>query len=418
MTATTPRFNPLAPGFRMDPYPMYAALRAAEPVHRTLGMWVFTAHNDIRHLLRDNGFSSSLIPDEVAGRIDRLPPHARADAARIVDLGRTSLVFTDDPAHARLRALVNRVFTRQRIEGLRPVVAQRVDDMLDRLDIGVQALTFDLIASLASPLPSAVLVDWMALPPSIASVAPEWTHEVRRLLEPGRMSVADLTRVGRVVGHFASALRTLVDERTDQHGDDLISELARVSVGHGDRLSQTELAYICIMCFVAGTETTTALLGNAVAALLTHPEQSAKLAAAPERAGDAIRETLRYDSPLQMTKRVARAESRYGGQVIRYGDQVLLCLGAGNRDPEVFDAPNEFSIDRGADMRSAASHLGFGHGMHGCLGAALAQLIAQTALERVWRRLELTPTGIAPTWQTESFIMRGPSALPVRGRSR
>ncbi|OCW85220.1 cytochrome [Nocardia farcinica] len=420
MTQTVPRFNPFGAEFRADPYPMYRGLRETRPVHRTLGMWVLTSHSDVRAALRDKRLSSSLIPDQVAARIEHLPDDVVSDARRIVDLGRTSLVFTDDPAHARLRALVNRVFTRSRIEALRPIVAQVVDAYLDDIDAASDTgvLDFDLVRSFATPLPVEVLCEWMALPTELRGVVGAWTHEVRHLLEPSRMSPEDYARVGGVVGRFAAALVELIEARVRKPGHDLVSELAAAEIGGGDRLDADELAHVGIMCFIAGTETTSALIGNAAAALLDHPEQSVLLAADPGRAGDAITETLRYDAPLQMTTRVARSEVEYGGQVIAPGDRVLLCLGAANRDPAVFESPDEFRMGRGAEPGAATAHLGFGHGMHGCLGAALARLTAESAIESLWRRFELALGAAEATWQKESYIMRGHTSFPVTGRRR
>lgn len=418
MTGTPARFNPLAAGFRSDPYPTYHAMRAVDPVQRTLGMWVLTSYGDVRTMLRDNRFSSSLIPDEVAARIVRLPESEREAAGRLVDLGRTSLVFTDDPEHARLRSLVNRVFTRHRIESLRPLVTDVVDRLLESVHTGTGTTRFDIVKQVAGPLPVNVLCEWMALPSDVAALTSAWAHEVRYLLEPSRLSASGYARVGRVVGEFTAALADLVTMRRQCPGDDLISELATADVGVGDRLSVDELAHLCIMCFVAGTETTTALLGNTVVALLTHPEQTTLVAGEPARAVDAVDETLRYDPPLQMTKRVARADARYGGQSIRRGDQVLLCLGAANRDPDVFVDPDDFRIDRAADPRTATTHLGFGHGMHGCLGASLARLMTAVAVERLWGTMTLSLCDTEVTWLTESYILRGPAVLPVRGSRR
>jgi cytochrome P450 len=395
--STRVRFNPFSAGFRRDPYPTYHRLREADPVHRTLGTWVLTRHADVREVLRDRGFSAGLIPAQVERRVD--------PGARIVRLGRASLVFTDDPEHARLRGLVNRAFAG--VAELGPMVRRITADLLTRAH---DATTVDIVAELADPLPVAVLGEWMALPADLAGRVAGWTRVVRLLLEPGLMTGEDLERVTRVVDEFVLALTEVITERRSRPGDDLISHLAAARTGGVDRLTDEEVAFVAIMSFVAGHETTTSLIGNAVLALLRHPEQGARLRARPELAGSATREALRYDSPLQMTKRLAVRDRDVGGRTIRAGDQVLLCLGAANRDPAAFADPDAFDI-----TRDASGHVAFGDGLHGCLGGRLAQLQTQVVLEGLARHPR--PLRLHPDeplgWQDRSRIVRGLTHLPV-----
>ncbi|MDF0529493.1 cytochrome P450 [Tsukamurella sp. 8F] len=404
-------FNPFAADFRADPYPAYHALRQSDPVHRSLGTWVLTRYDDVRRVLRDPTYSSSLIPRLVQRRADRLDEQSRTDAERIVQLGRKSLVFTDNPDHARLRALVNRLFDRRSIDRLRPTIgltAQRaLDALTPRIGAGV-----DLISTIAGPVPVAVLCDWMQLPTEVTQHVSDWTHDIRYLLEPGLMRESDYARVGSVVGEFTDALAEVITRRTTRPGDDLISELIAARVGGTDRLSDAELAHICVMCFVAGTETTTALIGNAVVALLSNPGPAAAVRERPELVESVVRETLRYDSPLQMTKREATVEDVVGGKTIRPGDQVLLCLAAANRDPSAFDEPDAFRLDRPEEK-----HVAFGYGLHGCLGAALAETTACVTLDRILRTLVVESAG-EPEWQDDGFIVRGPRRLSVVGTRR
>ena len=430
MTVDAPaRFNPFSAEFRRDPYPMYRTLRESRPVHKTMGMWVLTRHADVRAVLLDRTFSAGLIPELVARQASRgstgpgstgsgstgsgasgSGAAGAADAAnvgRITRLGRKSLVFTDNPEHARLRGLVNRVFTAEAVNSLRPrverIAARLLADALSRGEM-------DAIADFAAPLPLTVMCDWMELPPALRDRAGEWTHDVRFLLEPGMMSADDFTRVGGVVEEFTTTLADLVAERRARPGPDLIRQLAGAATGTGDRLDDEEAAFVCIMCFVAGNETTKSLIGNGLHALLSHPEQGARLRRDPGRVPAAVDEALRYDSPLQLTKRLATRDIEIGGKLIAEGDQVLLCLGAANRDPEVFDRPDDFDIGR-----DATSHLAFGHGMHGCLGGPLAQLQAAVAFDHLFRpaRVELAGQPAELEWQDHSFIVRGLKRLPV-----
>ncbi|MCX4091566.1 cytochrome P450 [Nocardia sp. alder85J] len=397
------RFNPFGAAFRRDPYPQYAQLRTTRPVHRTLGMWVVTRHADVRDVLHDRSFSAGLIPSQVADQAARL---GQGDVDRIVRLGRTSLVFTDNPAHARLRGLVNRAFTAPAVARLRSTAVEIATKLIQP---AWAAGSFDVIEDFAGPLPIAVLCAWLDLPAHLHGLVGPWTHDIRFLLEPGLMKAADLARVREVVEEFGDALRPVLADRRVRPGDDLISGLLAARTAGGDSLSEEEVIFLCIMCFVAGTETTKSLIGNAVLALVRHPEQQALLRARPELLRAAVIETLRYDCPLQLTKRLATREVEIGGERVAAGDQVLVCLGAANRDPEIFDRPDEFDL-----TRDGGAHLAFGHGIHGCLGGILAELQTEIALERLYRdSTELTPLGDEFDWQDHSFILRGVRTLPA-----
>jgi hypothetical protein len=404
------RFNPFSAEFRRDPYPMYRYLRETRPVHKTMGMWVLTRHRDVQAVLRERSFSAGLIPELVGRHASRDPSADPAAVGRIQRLGEKSLVFTDNPEHARLRGLVNPVFTPQAIAALRPRVERAAADLLAAAR---RRGGMDAVADFAAPLPLAVLSDWMDLPPGLREQVGQWTHEVRFLLEPGLMSAADFSRVVTVVETFAAALAELVAARRVRPGDDLISRLAATVTGGGDRLSDEEAAFVAIMCFVAGHETTKSLIGNGLLALLRHPEQEQRLRARPDLVPSAVGEALRYDSPLQLTKRLATRDIEIGGQQVRAGDQLLLCLGAANRDPEAFDRPDDF--DAGRDT---GGHLAYGFGMHGCLGGLLASLQAEAAFGCLYRsgvtlRADVALDAEGLEWQDHSFIVRGLKRLPI-----
>jgi cytochrome P450 len=373
-------------------------------------MWVLTRHEDVRGVLRDRAFSAALIPRLITRQASRL---GQDDVGRIERLGVTSLVFTDEPAHGRLRALVNRVFTGRAVDALRPRIAAVADRLLLRAR---ESGGMDAVADFAAPLPLAVMCDWMGLPDDLRDRVGGWTHDIRFLLEPGLMKAADLVRVREVLDTFLTALEEVIAERRARPGEDLLSRLLAARTGGSDRLSDEEVAFVGVMCFVAGLETTTSLLGNALLALLTHPVQDALLRRHPELVADAVREALRYDSPLQLTKRVATGDVEIGGQRVLAGEEILLCLGAANRDPAVFARPDEFDLSRAGREH----HLAFGHGMHGCLGGPLAQAQAEIALDRLYRRVGRLELALDPgeelRWQDHSFIIRGLTRLPVSVR--
>ncbi|WP_262402987.1 cytochrome P450 [Actinomadura sp. CNU-125] len=291
------RFNPFGADFRRDPYPIYERLREARPVHKTLGMWVLTRHRDVRGVLHDRTFSAGLIPQLVDRQAGRLPLD-REQTARVGRLGTKSLVFTDNPEHARLRGLVNRVFSGRAVARLRPRIAAIAEELIERA--WAQG-GMDVIGDLAAPLPERVMCDWMGLPPDLCAEVGGWTHDIRYLLEPGLMQEDDLTRVCAVVETFAQALDEVIRARRNAPGDDLISDLLAARTAGGDGLEAEELAFVCIMCFVAGNETTKSLIGNGVLALFDHPAQAGRLRRSAQHAGQsetakrAVDEALRYD---------------------------------------------------------------------------------------------------------------------------
>lgn len=215
-----PRFDPFSAEFRRDPYPVYRRLRESEPVHRTfLGVWVLTSHADIRQVLHSSSFSSEHGPRLVAARAERL---GRARNARTELLGERSLLFTDDPYHARLRGLVNRVFTSQAVAGLHPLITGVVAELLRAVD---PADGFDVITDFAAGLPVRVLCDWMALPRTLYDRVGPWTRDIWRLLDPGTMTAADFDRADEAADQFVEALSDVLAERRCDPGPDLISGL-------------------------------------------------------------------------------------------------------------------------------------------------------------------------------------------------
>jgi cytochrome P450 len=400
------RFNPFSPEFRNDPYPQYHLLRAREPIHRTMGMWVLTRYEDIRAVLIDRRFSSSQIPELVKMQGQRL---GQEGFGAIEQLGRKSIVFTDRPEHTRLRHLVNKAFNSAVVEARRPHITATAERLVDEL---VDKGHLEFIADFADPLPLHVMSDMMALPQEARPVVRDWTHRIRFFLEPSLMSRNDFEQAHSVLLEYMAFFRELVRERRERPGDDLISSLLAARAGE-DRLSEDEVIFTCIMTFVAGHETTKALLGNGMLALLRHPEQLHLLLQRPELIGSTVEEMLRYDSPLQMTKRKATEDLEIGGRAIRQGEQLLLCLGAANRDPERFQEPDRFDI-----TRSDNAHIAFGFGMHSCLGGLLANVEAQLALGVLLRRLRDLRLGDEQLeWSQSSFIVRGLKRLPITFRS-
>jgi cytochrome P450 len=372
-----------------------------DPIHRSMGMWVLTRYSNVKSVMADLRFSSSQIPELVKLHGQK----AGRDIGPIESLARKSIVFTDRPEHPRLRRLVGPPFTGKAADSLRPHIEEIAGELLDK--IGGSG-TVDFIAEFANLLPLHVMSDMMNLPAEIRPEISEWTHRIRCLLEPGLMSKGTLDRVHQTLLEYMAYFQSVIEDRRRTPGSDLVSELLASRAG-ADLLSDEEVIFACVMTFVAGHETTKCLIGNGMLALLENPDQLALLRQSPELMASATAEMLRYESPLQQTKRVATEDVELDGHLIKRGDAVLLCIGAANHDPEQFEAPDRFDI-----RRPSTAHIAFGHGIHRCLGAPLAQLEAQIAFETILRRWRgMTLAADSVQWLDHSFILRGLKALPI-----
>lgn len=396
------RFNPLDPAFRACPYPTYARLRVEAPYLRTLGTLVLTRYRDVLEVLKSRQFSVDLIPKTILRHAGQLGVGGTAQVDRFI---RNSIVFTNNPEHARLRLIINQAYLPGVVKELVPTISRQVDRLFGTLRVGGSC---DLISDLAAPLPIHVLCDWMRVPAADRDAVAGHIHVIRYLLDPGMAKRAELEAVisslGGLTAFFIEHARAV---RTDDDG--LIGRLCAADY-HGDRLSEEEVAFACIMSFVAGLETTQGLIGNAVHVLLDFPDQLALLRREPERATAAVEEAIRFETPLQLTKRITTRALRIGDTQSEEGEQILLCLGAANRDPEIFATPDRYDI-----ARAGAPHVGFGYGMHACLGGVLARVQCEVALRAlIALGGEISRGPGAVQWQTHSLILRGLTALPVR----
>lgn len=396
------RFNPTAPEFRRDPYPVYRDLRERSPYLRTLGTLVLSRYEDVMAALKSRQLSVDLIPRTIVQQAGKLHAGDISQAERFV---RNSVVFTDNPEHTRLRRLINQAYTPEILDQLRPVIRREVGALLDATR---EAETFDVMAHLAAHLPLNVLCAWMGVPPYQRAWIGEQVHIIRYLLDPGMMTKSQFEPVMKAIAaltafyvEHARALR----ERPDGN---LITLLSQARAGD-DRLSETEVAFACIMSFVAGNETTQCLIGNTIHALSRFPEEERRLRADPGLMIQAIEESIRYETPLQMTKRLATDDTEINGHPVKAGEPILLCLAAANRDPAAFAEPDAFRIER-----SENPHVGFGYGMHTCLGGALARMQAEICIAELLARFErFEPLEPEVTWQSHSLILRGPARLEM-----
>jgi cytochrome P450 len=366
-------FDPFAPARCHDPYPIYRRLRDESPVHYAPGSDVYciSRYDDVVSALRQPELYSS------AAAFDVLFKQITADPGwrDVIELARfllkspfglsmvtkgpaDSILTLDPPRHDSLRAIVNRGFTPRRVAGWQPRIAGIVDGCMKKLHSGAP---FGAVQDLAIPVPIEVIAD-------ILGIEPERRREPR---------------------------------------EDLISLL--VDDAHGDALSETAILQFVVVLLVAGNETTTNLIGDAIGALMRKPEQLERAAADSACIPALVEETLRYDGPVHFIMRRATRAVEVAGHVIPANARIALLLAAANRDDRRFDAPDRFDIGR-----DAKGHVGFGFGLHFCLGASLARLEATEALGALVPELPGLQSPVGDVGMIDSVLVRGPSSLPFR----
>jgi cytochrome P450 len=392
--------NPFEPGFFDNPYDQYRRLRAEHPVHENpLGPWTLTRYDDCSKLLRN----PSLSVEDSNANGDRRARLFTDEERR--ERGSLAILNLDPPDHTRIRRLVSKAFTPKRVETLIPRVQELVDGML----AGVEpAGHMDVIADLAFPLPFAVISEMLGMPEADRDQLRGWSHTVVKTLEPLTTTddVPELVAAGdAMVQHVTAA----IEWKRRTPADDLLSAMIAAEE-EGDRLSTEELVAQVVLLFIAGHETTVNLIGNATLALLRNPGQLALLRSQPVVIGNGIEELLRYDSPVQFSRRIALQPIEIDGNVIEPGSFIFTILGAANHDPAHF-GPTADDLD--LTRREAPHHISFGGGIHHCLGAVLARAEARVAIGTLVDRypdLELATE--TPAWNGR-IVLRGLDELPV-----
>src|SRR6266478_5169954 len=391
------QFNPMDAEFIADPYPTYHRLRTEDPVHHSaLGFWVLTRYEDVVTALRDPRLAKEAIASFVAARF----------GAPVPAIG-LSMLDRDPPDHTRLRGLVNKAFTPRVVEGLRPHIQKIVDGLLARVE---GAGTMDLIEEFAYPLPVTVICQMLGVPVEDRERFKQWGLDIARgldaILLPPDSDVARRSVAARRA--LSDYFRALIAERRAAPRGDMLSALIAAEEA-GDKLSEDELLATCILLLIAGHETTVNLIGNGTLALLRHPGELRRLRETPGLIASAVEELLRYDGPVQRTARIPSTDVTIGGRTIGKGEMVMPFIGAADRDPAQFADPDRLDLAR-TDNR----HIAFGWGIHFCLGAPLARVEGQIAIDTLVRRfpkLELVTN--EPEYR-QSLTLRGLKTLPVR----
>jgi cytochrome P450 len=373
---------------RRDPYPRYDQLRSGSPVFHEpqSGLWMIFDYEGVKRVLSD--------PDTFSSRY-----------------GPAWLIFLDPPRHTKLRALITRAFTPRVVANLEPRIRELSSGLLDR---SIERGEMDLAVDFAVPLPLLVIAEMLGIPPADHARFRRWGDAILNMsytIAGTRTAEARAAteEFGKVTAEMHAYLTGVLEQRRAAPRDDLLTRLVAAEVD-GERLTEGEILGFFQLLLLAGSETTTNLLTNALLCFVENPEQLARLRSAPDLLPSAIEEVLRYRSPLQWMYRVACRDVAVYGQVIPAGKLVLAMIGSANRDPRQFPDAGRFDLTRAPNP-----HLAFGHGPHFCLGAPLARLEARVALTEFLGRVKgFALAGGAPWEPRPGLHVHGPSRLPIR----
>jgi len=394
------RYDLYSQNFRANAYETYARMRAENPVLLQGGLqgpiWFVSGYEEAKQVLADH-------KRFVSDYRNTLPPEARdgrTSVPDLFDLLYTNLLSTDRPDHTRLRAIVSKAFTNRRILALAPRIQQIADELIDGIQDQGQ---MDLIDAYAFPLPIVVICELLGVPAADRDKFRIWSNTFLGIAEDEPAYVQRLTDFVQYIGR-------MVAKRRQEPQDDLLSDLVHAEEA-GDHLSEQELFGMIALLIVAGHETTVNLISNGMLALMQHPDQMALLQQEPALIETAVEEFLRYDGAVERsTTRYAAEDVRINDQLIRRGTPVIVVLGAANRDPGHYEEADQLEI-----TRQSNKHLGFGYGIHYCLGAPLARLEGKIAINTLIQRLPdlRLARPIQELRYRSSPVVRGLERLPI-----
>lgn len=400
----SPEIDLFSPATKANPYPMYALVRGSDPIFRLKmedgrSTWLITRYEDALAILKDQRFIKDYRRLLTSEQLEQ-------SQGNLYHMMNTHLLSFDPPDHTRLRALVNISFTPRLVEQWRERVQAITNELIDAIE-QQEEREVDLIDAFAFPLPIVVITEMLGVPSEDRAKFRAWSNA----LLDGAGNPETFKQNREKMFEFAMYLTNLIAAKRQQPADDLIGLLLQAEAD-GDKLNETELLAMIFLLLVAGHETTVNLLGNGTLALLQHPDQLQKLRDDPTLIRGAVEEFLRFHSPVSIgTNRWAGEDLEFGGKQMRRGDPVLVGLAAANHDPDEFERPDELDITRKENR-----HLAFGMGIHYCLGAPLARMEGQIAINTLLRRLPNLRLAVAPeelTWRP-SMLLFGVSKLPIR----
>lgn len=386
------------PAFVENPYPALKELRqAGKPVwHEETGMFLAARYNDANAVLRTKTLGRIFTPKE---------PESQWNEFNW--LHSDSLLDSEPPKHTRLRSLVGKAFSRSRIEGLRPEVERIANLLLDKAENKLATSgKFDLIADYAEPLPVKVIAALLGFPDEDEHLLRPWSQSIVKMYEVNP-SLEAQAEAQQAAHEFAEYVRDLMNKRKAQPGEDLISELATVEEA-GEKLNAQELIATCVLLLNAGHEASVNGFGNGMVATFERPEQLELLRKNPRGVADsAIEEFLRFDAPLHLFERTATADTEIGGVMVKKGQKIASLLGSANRDETVFDRADELDL-----TREQNPHIGFGAGIHFCLGAPLSRIEMSASLPLLFERFPDLSLAEEPK-RRPTFVLRGYESIFV-----
>ena len=388
-----------------NPYPTYARLHEAGPLHyldvgSKWPVWSIVSHAECSSIAKDPRLSAKRAQQMLLS----LPLSRQSEFAELARMLSLWLIFMDPPEHTRLRKLLNKGFSAAAVEGLRSQVEVIVDQMLKPLQHGSEV---DLMREFANPMPVRIILEMLGIPQELRDTFVDWSRAIAVFRGNPNRTVEETRAAQDALIELTEFFRRTVAERRRNKGNDLISLLIDIEE-EGEVLTEEELYAQCIALLFAGHETTRNLIGNGMYTLLQHPQETEELRERPEIIRSAVEELLRYESPVQFTARVLKEDIEVCGQQIRKGWTVLCMLGAANRDPKQFKAPDDLDLKRLNNQ-----HLAFSAGLHFCIGAQLARLEGQVALLNLVQRFpKMKLTGPRPEY-APTFGFRGLKSLPV-----
>jgi len=414
-------YEPFSSAVRQDPYRYYALLREHAPVYWAAGarVWAVSRYDDVHRVLTNPElFSSDAMRTAFTGVKPGVDPMTDPESIqRMLDVAAAmpfdleemirarNLIAVDPPTHGVLRRIVNRGFTPKRIAAYEARAREVVAGAMERLRAGGD---FDLVGDLAVPLPMVVITEMLGVAPERRAEFKHWSDVlISHVSGSGRAVGPVESGFAQVMGDFSRYLVGVIEARRVDPRDDLITTITRAEEGEVG-LTPMEVVTFAVTLLVAGNETTTNLIGNAVNALLDHPAQLDLLCRRRDLVPAAVEEALRYENPIQFVFRRACTEVEIAGTRIPEDAIVMPLIGAANRDGRRFDRPDVFDV-----TRDAQSHLGFGFGIHFCLGAHLARLETRVALEALLDELPGLVRRDAQVEYADSYLIRGPRLLPL-----
>lgn len=390
--------------YAQDPHPVWDRLRAEDPLHWSdrLRTWVVTSHALVKEAGKHPHIGGGA--DRARSHIAKFTPEQQVELEPLAGYYSRFMSYMNPPQHTEQRSFLSDAFTRRMVENMRPAIQKIVDDLITK---SFPRGRMDMLHDFSQPMSSSIIVDMLGIPRADRLTFVEWINHAFDFLGSDQKDFDLAKRALDTYLKISDYLTAVVEDRRQRPRDDLITEMVKLQRMRPE-IPDERILSLLITVIHGGWETTMTLMSNGTLDLLTHPDEWRKLCEKPDLARTAAEEMLRYSGPFKGVTRAAQGDFVWEGHPIRKGDSFILMLAAANRDPEVFDDPHQFSIERRPNP-----HVAFGVGIHYCLGAALAQIEAQVAFTSISRRLPQLRLADEPIRWRKTHLLRQLEALAV-----